>query len=91
MRVYLVDGQPVFREGLKSIIATMRDLTVIGEADNCEEALQKYRLLAEQNPDTYLPEVATTLINLAISSSTQTCAPALVADGGHHCPRRMST
>jgi len=41
MRVYLVDGQPVFREGLKSIIATMRDLTVIGEADNCKEALQK--------------------------------------------------
>jgi len=41
MRVYLVDGQPVFREGLKSIIRAARDLTVIGEAETCTEDVQK--------------------------------------------------
>jgi DNA-binding NarL/FixJ family response regulator len=35
MRVFLVDSEPIFREGLKSIIGTDRDLTVVGEADNC--------------------------------------------------------
>src|ERR1044071_2162339 len=41
MRVFLVDSQPIFREGLKSIIASERDLTVVGEADTCEEMLKK--------------------------------------------------
>ena len=41
MRVYLVDGQPVFREGLKSIMSTARDLTVVGEADTCRDVMQK--------------------------------------------------
>ena len=35
MRVYLVDQQPIFREGLKTIFTTERDLTVVGEADTC--------------------------------------------------------
>src|SRR5882672_1338853 len=41
MRVYLVDAQPVFREGLKSIMSTARDLTVVGEADTCRDVMQK--------------------------------------------------
>jgi two-component system, NarL family, invasion response regulator UvrY len=40
MRVFLVDNQPIFREGLKSIIGTERDLTIVGEADNCQTMLE---------------------------------------------------
>jgi DNA-binding NarL/FixJ family response regulator len=41
MRVFLVDPQPVFREGLKSILGTARDLTVIGEADRHQDVVDK--------------------------------------------------
>ena len=40
MRVYLVDNEPIFREGLKSIIGTEHDLTVVGEANNCNDLLE---------------------------------------------------
>jgi DNA-binding NarL/FixJ family response regulator len=40
MRVYLIDSQPVFREGLKSIIAAEGDLTIVGEADSCQDILE---------------------------------------------------
>jgi DNA-binding NarL/FixJ family response regulator len=40
MRVFLVDSQSIFREGLKSIIGTTPDLTVVGEADTCREAVE---------------------------------------------------
>jgi len=40
MRVFLVDSQPIFREGLKRIIGTDHDLTITGEADNCRDLLQ---------------------------------------------------
>ena len=35
MRVFLVDGQPVFREGLKRIISGANDLKVVGEVATC--------------------------------------------------------
>jgi len=44
MRVYLVDAQPVFREGLKSVISNARDLTVVGEADTCSDVMQNGRM-----------------------------------------------
>jgi DNA-binding NarL/FixJ family response regulator len=37
MRVFLVDSQPIFREGLKSILATEHDFTVVGEASACRD------------------------------------------------------
>src|SRR5207247_9275704 len=40
MRVFLVDSEPIFREGLKTVIGTEQDLTVVGEADNCRNMLQ---------------------------------------------------
>jgi len=40
MRVFLIDSQPIFREGLKTIIAGDHDLTVVGEADSCRDVLQ---------------------------------------------------
>ena len=32
MRLFLVDSHPIFREGLKSVVANARDLTVVGES-----------------------------------------------------------
>lgn len=40
MRVLLIDSQPIFREGLKSIIGTDDDLKIVGEADTCQNMLQ---------------------------------------------------
>jgi DNA-binding NarL/FixJ family response regulator len=40
MRVFLVDRHPIFREGLKSLIAASRELTVVGESDTCEDMVQ---------------------------------------------------
>ena len=40
MRVFIVDCQPIFREGLKSVIAAERDLSIVGEADNCRNMLE---------------------------------------------------
>jgi two-component system, NarL family, invasion response regulator UvrY len=40
MRVFLIDSQPIFREGLKRVIGTDQDLTVVGEADTCRDVLQ---------------------------------------------------
>lgn len=37
MRVFLVDSQPIFREGLKSIIGAESNFTVVGEADTCRQ------------------------------------------------------
>jgi DNA-binding NarL/FixJ family response regulator len=39
MRVFLVDSQPIFREGLKTIIGAEHDLTVVGEANTCRDVL----------------------------------------------------
>ena len=39
MRVFLIDSQPIFREGLKKIIASQRDLDVVGEADTCQQMI----------------------------------------------------
>ena len=40
MRILLIDNQPIFREGLKSIIEAQDDLTIVGEADTCQDVLQ---------------------------------------------------
>jgi two-component system invasion response regulator UvrY len=37
MRIFLVDSEPIFREGLKRIVETQRDFTVVGEADSCRD------------------------------------------------------
>ena len=41
MRVYVVDGHPVFREGLKGILRDSHDITVVGEADRCQDLVEK--------------------------------------------------
>jgi two-component system, NarL family, invasion response regulator UvrY len=41
MRVYVVDSHPVFREGLKTILRESNEVTVVGEADTCQDLLEK--------------------------------------------------
>jgi len=40
MRVFLVDSQPLFREGLKSIIGTEHDFKVVGESGTFQDAIE---------------------------------------------------
>jgi DNA-binding NarL/FixJ family response regulator len=41
MRIYVVDAHPVFREGLKGILRDSHDITVVGEAETCQDLLEK--------------------------------------------------
>jgi two-component system, NarL family, invasion response regulator UvrY len=41
MRIYVVDAHPVFREGLKGILRDSHDITVVGEADKCQDLVEK--------------------------------------------------
>jgi DNA-binding NarL/FixJ family response regulator len=43
MRVFLIDAHPVFREGLKSIMTAITDLTLMGEAATCRDMPQAAR------------------------------------------------
>jgi two-component system NarL family response regulator len=38
MRIFMIDGQVVFREGLKSVLATSRDCELVGEAASADAA-----------------------------------------------------
>jgi DNA-binding NarL/FixJ family response regulator len=44
-RILLADGEPLFREGLAQLLATQRDLLLVGEASDSWEAVQKVRAL----------------------------------------------
>lgn len=54
IRVLLVDDQTMFRDGLKVLLRAEKDLEVIGEAGDGEEALQK---AAELKPDVILMDL----------------------------------
>ncbi|MBI2202084.1 MAG: response regulator transcription factor [Armatimonadetes bacterium] len=52
--VIVVDDHPLFRAGLRALLATRSDFTVVGEAHNGEEALQMARDL---RPDLVLMDI----------------------------------
>jgi DNA-binding NarL/FixJ family response regulator len=54
IRILLVDDQAIVREGLRSIFGLESDITIVGEAENGEQALQRVRDLA---PDIVLMDV----------------------------------
>lgn len=54
VRVLLVDDQPLFREGLATLLAVHGDLEVVGEAGDGEEALRRIAALA---PDVVLMDL----------------------------------
>lgn len=48
LRILLVDDHPMVREGLRALLTSLPDMSVIGEAENGEEAV---RLALELQPD----------------------------------------
>ncbi|MEM6423552.1 MAG: response regulator transcription factor [Cyanobacteria bacterium P01_C01_bin.73] len=60
IRILLVDDQPLFREGLASLLTLEEDLAVVGEANHGQEAVK----LAEQlQPDVILMDVRMPICN----------------------------
>jgi DNA-binding NarL/FixJ family response regulator len=54
IRVLLVDDQPLFREGLRTLLSVHSDIDVVGEAGNGEEAA---RLIEELTPAVALMDI----------------------------------
>jgi DNA-binding NarL/FixJ family response regulator len=54
MRVLIVDDHPVLREGIAAIIRGEKDMELVGEASNGQQALERYR---ELQPDVTLMDV----------------------------------
>lgn len=48
IRVLLVDDQTMFRDGLRVLLSSQPDFSIVGEASNGEEAIQKAALLRPQ-------------------------------------------
>jgi len=53
-RILLVDDHPIYRNGLKSLIALQNDMEIVGEAENGQEAIVKTRKL---HPDIILMDI----------------------------------
>ena len=53
-RIYIVDDHPIFREGLKGVIAHQPGLTVCGDADTAVKAFEEIRAL---KPDLVLTDI----------------------------------
>ena len=60
MRILLADDHAIVRRGLKSLLESSSDLTVVAEAGDGKEAL---RLAGEQHPDLAVIDIAMPLMN----------------------------
>src|SRR5215471_12324400 len=54
LRILLVDDHPLVRNGLRALLASVPDTTVVGEAANGEEAIDR---AAELQPDIILMDL----------------------------------
>jgi DNA-binding NarL/FixJ family response regulator len=59
-RVLLVDDQPLFRRAIATLISEQPDFTVVGEATNGEEALERARALS---PDLVVMDIEMPVMN----------------------------
>jgi DNA-binding NarL/FixJ family response regulator len=55
IRVLVVDDHPVLRAGVAAMLANQTDLELVGEAENGEQALERFRKL---RPDVVLMDIA---------------------------------
>jgi DNA-binding NarL/FixJ family response regulator len=60
IRVLLVDDQALFREGLETLLSVHKDITVVGQASNGQEALE---VVATVRPDVVLMDVRMPILN----------------------------
>jgi DNA-binding NarL/FixJ family response regulator len=58
--ILLVDDQPLFREGLRTLLSVLPDFEVIGEAGNGEEAVRLARAL---RPSVILMDLQMPILN----------------------------
>ncbi|SDE36156.1 response regulator [Auraticoccus monumenti] len=78
-RVLIVDDQPMFRIGMSAILGAEDDITVVGQAGDGAEALERNRAL---RPDVVLMDVRMPRMN-GIDATRQLTRPA----GTAHVPR----
>lgn len=55
VNLFIVDDHPVFRAGLKTILMSERDFTIIGEAQTGEEAIEKLKTIT---PDIVVMDIS---------------------------------
>jgi DNA-binding NarL/FixJ family response regulator len=60
IRVLLVDDQALFREGLETLLSVHRDIQVVGQASNGQEAIE---VAAQVQPDVVLMDVRMPILN----------------------------
>jgi DNA-binding NarL/FixJ family response regulator len=60
IRVLLVDDQALFREGLETLLSVHRDIQVVGQASNGQEAVE---VAAQLHPDVVLMDVRMPILN----------------------------
>jgi DNA-binding NarL/FixJ family response regulator len=60
IRVLLVDDQALFREGLETLLSVHRDVQVVGQASNGQEAVE---VAAQVQPDVVLMDVRMPILN----------------------------
>jgi DNA-binding NarL/FixJ family response regulator len=60
IRVLLVDDQALFREGLETLLSVHRDIQVVGQASNGQEAIE---VAAQVHPDVVLMDVRMPILN----------------------------
>jgi DNA-binding NarL/FixJ family response regulator len=79
--VLLVDDQPLFRRALATLISAQMDMTVVGEAENGRDALEKVRAL---HPDLVVMDV-----NMPVASGVE--GVSVIRAAGYKMPIVMLT
>ena len=74
IRLLIVDDQAIVRHGLKSLLELQDDLTVVGDAENGEEAIKAIATLAErlQLPDVVLLDIRMPIVD-GVATTKELC------------------